>query len=296
MPARRAGSIAIAILVVAACGSSIGPSPASSSASPAPTAIRTSIATISPSSTDDGSRADVFIPGDAIRVTAPNLMVFRDAPGTSDAVGEVRVNDVLLVNGLARVDSAGRLWLSVIVAGSPVPGRLPDLPKRLPVAEFALQGWIDANDATGAHVARIPPRCPVSADFANVAAMLGSEQVACFGSRSLMFDGTAGCAPCGADDGVYDPAWLAGNAGGSINSAVETEGALGLYLPSPLAPPAQGTPIRVRGHFADGRAAQCTITLDGVAWPQAVVIELCRQHFVVETIAVLPTVTANPLE
>jgi hypothetical protein len=286
------GLVLIAFAAIAgACGTHDGPRPL------ATTAAIVSAPPASPAATDAGSELGVVVPGDAIRVEANEVTFHADAAEASSVVGEAARDDILIVIDIARVDGAGHLWISGYEAHSPVPGRLPNLPQALPEPEFALTGWIEVGDAAGPTVARIPPRCPAADDLSTVSAMLGSERVACFGNRSLSFDALAGCAPCGGDDGVYQPAWLAGNAGGSIDDrGTGGNGQLALYFPPPLVAPSAGSDLRVRGHFDDSRAGDCQMSIDGVAWPQGVVVELCRRHFVVEAVQVLPTPTQNPLE
>jgi hypothetical protein len=250
---------------------------------------------VDPSADGVARPAAAFLPGDAVRVAALKVTFYAEASEHSQVVGDAVHDDVVIVSGAPLVDAAGSLWLNVYAAHSPVPGRLPDLPRELPLPEFVLSGWIQVGDAHSARIARIPPRCPVAVDLPKVAAMLGSEHLACFGSRALTLDGISGCGPCGGGD-ICEPAWLACNNGGSIYDPNGETRKLALYLPPPLVAPAQGSPIEVRGHFDDPRAATCSWANDAFQTPVEIVVELCRQHFVVDAIVALPTAPPNPLE
>ncbi|HEX2627201.1 MAG TPA: hypothetical protein VHL56_09895 [Candidatus Limnocylindrales bacterium] len=288
-PTVRSGIAAVACaLVIAAC-SSTGPS------APAATGFTPSVpakATVAPA--DDGRRPRWF-PGDVLAVKAGRLTAYAEPDETSDHSGLVKGGDLVQVVDYQMTDARGRTWLYVIALSSPVRGRLPDLPAVLPEPEFATQGWILAGDGSAPDVDSLAPRCPAVADFESVTAMYGFERLACFNSNSLTLEGISGCGPCGFDDGVYEPPWLAGDSAGSL---VGNQGPrnLPLYIAPPMLTPEQGTLIRVTGHFNDPRAATCRVTLDGVQLPHAETVEMCRRHFVVDGIEVLPTPPPNPLE
>ncbi|HJP88089.1 MAG TPA: hypothetical protein VJ850_03535 [Candidatus Limnocylindrales bacterium] len=294
----RSGMAAFACaLLLVACGSTI-PSAAPGSIAPAPTPTDVPAVSGQPgaSGEDPGPRPrPKWFPGDAVVIKAGALAIHDEADETSPDGGDFKGGDVVRVIDYAKTDVDGRTWLYVVALSSPVRGRLPDLPEILPEPEFAPQGWILAEDGATANVGSLQPRCPRIANFDSVAAMLGFERVACFGSSSLTLDAISGCGPCGGDDGAYEPPWLAGDAGGSM-VANQGTGRVALYLPPPLVAPAGGTLIRVTGHFDDPRAAGCRVTLDGVELPHFETVEMCRRHFVVQAIQVLPTPAPNPLE
>ena len=291
---RVASLVAALALTGAGCGALDGSRPpASAPGTQAPPALPGATATdVAPV---DGVAPPDFLPGDAVRVAAGKVTFFEEASEASTVMGNAVHDEVVIVSGAPVVDAAGLLWLYGYVAHSPVPGRLPDLPEQLPYPEFVLTGWIRAGDAQSPRIAALPPRCPPVPDLAMVGAMLGSEHLACFGNRQLTFDGISGCGPCGGGD-VCEPAWLACNAGGSIYDPNGETPKLALYLPPPLVPPEQGKPIRVSGHFDDPRAATCTWANEAEPTPVAIVVELCRRHFVVDAILVQPTQPPNPLE
>jgi hypothetical protein len=293
---RVAGLLAALALSGAGCGAVDGSAPPASAAATAPAAPTDAPATeVTPPTDGAAPPAAGFLPGEAVRVAAAKVTFFEEASEASTVMGEAAHDEVLIISGAPEVDAAGALWLYAYVAHSPVPGRLPDLPQQLPYPEFVLTGWIRAGDAQSPRIAALPPRCPPVPDLAMAGAMLGSEHLACFGNRQLTFDGISGCGPCGGGD-MCEPAWLACNSGGSIYDPNGETSRLALYLPPPFVAPEQGKPIRVSGHFDDPRAATCTWANEADPTPVAIVVELCRRHFVVDAILVQPTQPPNPLE
>ena len=239
----------------------------------------------------------LLLPGDAIAIVGDNVAVHLHRSRAGEAIGTLARGDVVILDDFGPIETDGALWMDGRRIPTPQPGLLPDLPAAAPDPEFPLTGWFVAGDAAGEYVAKVPTRCPSVVDFANVAAMLESERLACLGGQALTFEGFLQCAPCGGDTGTYDPPWLAGEAAGTI---VDPNGGgpagLALYLPSPVAIPPARSLVRVRGHLDDPRAATCQMTLDGNPILREWAVQLCRRHFVVESLEVLPTPTPNPLE
>src|SRR5688572_3509021 len=124
------------------------------------------------------------------------------------------------------------------------------------------------------------------------------EHLACFGDRWLTFEGTFGCAGCGgAAPGEFEPAWLAyplsfdwlfpdyASGPGYLELRFAPDSNLGL--------PAQGSIVRVTGHFNDPRSATCKMSpFEGEQATQvdSRLAELtCRERFVVDGFDVIGT-------
>ena len=71
--------------------------------------------------------------------------------------------------------------------------------------------WAAAGSGADRYLELVQPDCPeADPDLAAVVLMTPWERLACFGDRSLTFEGTFGCHGCGGMAvGNFEPAWLA---------------------------------------------------------------------------------------
>ena len=139
----------------------------------------------------------------------------------------------------------------------------------------------------------VAPRCPAVRDLRNVAGMLDSERLSCFGSTSLTLEGTYGCIECGgATVGTFEPEWLAGPLNGEPISAGGVQ-LIVRFAPEGPTPPATGATVRVHGHFSDSRSSTCRIktVLDDsdalTAVDNDAAEQWCRSGFVVDSFEVI---------
>lgn len=241
----------------------------------------------------------------AIRPIVDELDV-RDGPSTaSKSLGTVTPDDVLVVGGGQSFEVDGFTWSRATVVSTT--GRLPELPDMLPDDGEPLSGWIAVAKGSTAFVERLDPRCPSVVDLWNVAAMLDSELLACFGNETIELEAVFGCGGCGGYiPGSLEPTWLAHPYGltfGLLSVAPLTRDRWGALVghapPTGPAAPLVGSVIRVQGHFDDERAGECRIALpmpwdssdDPDLFPidQATATLYCRQRFVVESYEILGT-------
>jgi hypothetical protein len=122
--------------------------------------------------------------------------------------------------------------------------------------------------------------------------------LACFGDRPLTVEGTYGCAGCGGTFvGDFEPMWLAYPLTGHLLwGDYESRGLLVEMRVAPdsgIEPPAQGSIVRVTGHFSDPRSTTCSMTTfvgERASPVDPRTAELyCRERFVVDTFEVLGT-------
>ena len=163
-----------------------------------------------------------------------------------------------------------------------------------------VQGWFAAMRGSTAYVERLRPRCPDIVDLKNVGGMVPAEHLACFGTQSIEFEGTYGCPPCNPIPyGDFEPKWLADpavyNLVSEVGGRMQGSSLTVRFPPDGPGPPADGSIIRVRGHFDDPAAGDCSIRWPD-PWaaflesdprefdpaPAAVARHWCRQMFVVE--------------
>ena len=229
---------------------------------------------------------DSLIPDNPVAVTVGELVLRVEPSLTASPVGTLKRGDLVRLMSLGPVQAEGAYWYFVTQIPAAAPGRLPALPAVQVVDELALSGWTTVASGATMTVARLPPRCPVVRDFANVAAMFPGERLACFGPGPITLDGSFGCIGCGGEDaGTYEPPWLAGNAAGLLTDPA-VPAALPLQFPPSVVVPEEDTFMRIVGHLDDPRSTTCSITGTDPLPPPEVVLQLCRQHFVVDSFVV----------
>jgi hypothetical protein len=230
--------------------------------------------------------AGILPPESLAAVTTDSLRI-RAEPGLDALVGDtLPAGTVVGISGLfgpTVVD--GMDWYSVVYYGD-------------------LGGWAAAGSDQEQFLEPVPPRCTeAEPDLAFLTSITAWERLACFGDQSLTIVGTFGChGICGPASGSFEPAWLAQPADPHLIWVVGTRfDELGLSLPqmglreraqSGLELVAEGSILRVTGHFNDPAAASCVLALnrletfgdEGSGVPvHPLTGELsCREHFVVD--------------
>jgi len=147
----------------------------------------------------------------------------------------------------------------------------------------------------------VPPDCPAAdLDLATLTGMANDwDRLACFGDQSLTFVGTFGCAGCGGTwVGDFAPQWLAYPISGYLlwpdypqsgSSVLQIR----VAADSGLKVPADGSIVRVTGHFSDPASTTCSMsTFDGelARAVDPMTAELyCREQFVVDAFEVIGT-------
>jgi hypothetical protein len=201
----------------------------------------------------------------------------------------VKRGALFLLSEFAPIHAEGYTWWfteQIVAVDGGLP-KLPEFPGRLD------GGYIALESATRAYVEVLPPRCPSTETLADAVGMLAGEQLACFGGRTLSFEGLYGCWICGDFDPVlYRPTWLAHPSLHALWPGAYRDGpALMLHLPEDLSEPDPGSIVRMRGHFDDPRSSECSIEMPEVLnrppVDDADAETWCRQHFVVEGYDVL---------
>jgi hypothetical protein len=190
------------------------------------------------------------------------------------------------------VTADGFTWYFGVTLLTNSAGTLPPLPTPISTDyDEVLTGWMATGTEDSPFLVPLAPRCPTTVDLTDVAAMLSSERISCFGSSSITLEGTFGCDQCdGETPGTFEPAWLAGYLEFDLLTGTAPEGLpVALHLaPGGPARPADGATIRVRGHYVDPRSSTCTITLDGgVKIAAAAAKQWCQGRFVVDSYEVI---------
>ena len=315
LTARAAALITAVVMVVVACGptassgptgaasgpAASGPPSAEASGSPGPSAA------VTPHPSVAAAPILAIQPNIAVRVTVATLNV-RSAPSTTATkAGSLAKGDVVALLGYGAVHAGGYTWFQAArIKG--LHGPLPALPT-YPLEGGSwtdLTGWIAVSKGSTPYVASLPARCPAGTpDLATLSAMLLGEQLACFGTTSLTFDGTIGCGGCGgAYPGIFEPAWLAAPLAELISVRPEARiGPLQLFFPPDVSHPTAGTILRVHAHLGDPRSSTCSIApvigdaIDAPPVPlsAADAATYCRQHLVVDSVEVLGVDPSFPL-
>ena len=155
-------------------------------------------------------------------------------------------------------------------------------------------GFAAAGDPATPFLATLRPRCEAAADIL----LTEFEQLSCYGGASLTVTGTYGCGECGGlAMGSFEPGWLADpNQGYFQVVRVQPGKGLGwtdmhISPGSGLEYPAEGSIIRVVGHYDDPAASTCRIAsgVEGeltIADQRAAVL-YCRERFVIDSYEVI---------
>jgi hypothetical protein len=318
---RVAELIGTAVLIVAACSPSLvstaSDDPASAGPSGAPTTAPSGGPSLTPASvpptaaplatTEPVSPSWTPRPPEAllleslITVKVAELNV-RDRPTTSGKiVGLVKKGQTLRVIEYGPFSHDGYPWYEVAFVAKA--GNAPTSATVDVRNVEGIRGWIAVGKGDTAWVSKLKPRCPATIDLASIRYLLGSELLACYGNNTIELTGTFGCGGCGGmRPGSFEPGWLTSPLGGiplAVYPVTDNMGSIGLRFPPGGAElPAEGSVLRVRGHFDDPIAGSCAIsvidpvkptgeTLVAVAPASAQLI--CRQQFVVESIVVVGT-------
>lgn len=162
-----------------------------------------------------------------------------------------------------------------------------------------VDAWAAAGSGADRYLEVVPPDCPAADPDLTTVISMGPDwhRLACFGDGPLTLEGTYGCAGCGGTTvGDFEPMWLAYPmtgyllhadypGGGSLQMRVAPDSGLEI--------PANGSIVRVTGHYSDTASATCTMTtFDGeLATPvDPRTAELyCREQFVVDSFEVIGT-------
>ena len=326
-PISRLQPISLVLLVAACAGSapaggSLLPSPsiasplipsAEPSGSDVPGAtpslrLETPTATAEATPTVDGSSVwaqrppEPLLLGTPVRVVVAELNI-REAPTTSaKRVDTFAADQVIIVRDVVPpVEADGYVWYVGSGPYGHVDRRLEPLPYPAGAGLDTTDGWFAASRGATRFVKPLEARCPSSLDKENLDAMAPAERLACFGDRTIEFEGAfrAGCPTC-EYFGSFDPAWLANP---NVSNYVAERGTgvngpgLNVRFPPGLALPENGSIVRVRGHFDDPAAGTCSLAM--VPWdyrdmevdpaPRSVAQLWCRQQFVAETVDVIGT-------
>lgn len=316
----RLPALSLAILL-GACGAPTGPTASSvptetaalstSTASVAPTAPASAAASIAPSvpvptstvapSAPGGSEGDypelAWVNRFVMKVAVSDLNVRTKPSRSAPSNGKAPKGGLFMMYDWP-VTADGYTWYPGFTLLTAKPGVLPALPTPIETGyDEVLGGWMATGTEDTPFLLPIPPRCPTTRDLANVAAMLDSERLSCFGSDTLELEGSFGCGEgCGgAEAGTHEPPWLASMLEFDYLRVPATDGsALALHFPpGGPAPPPQESRVRVRGHFSDDRSTTCRITeLDAageltVHIDNAAAEQWCRGKFVVESYEVI---------
>jgi hypothetical protein len=161
--------------------------------------------------------------------------------------------------------------------------------------------WAAAGSGADRYLEVVPPECPAGEpDLATLISMLNDwDRLACFGDRPLTVEGTYGCRDgCGGSHpGDFAPTWLAyppifkplwlDYLRSADYLAMQVPPDTGVELP------AEGSIVRVTGHFSDPASTSCSMsTFDGelaIAVDPRTAELYCRERFVVDTFEMIGT-------
>ena len=305
------------VMVVGACGgpavtSAPGASAPAPSGSPiavpapqdtaaaSPSALPTSTVVPSPTPTNPPSY-NVFpelgwVNKFVMRVAVSDLNVRRSPSTSGVSEGKAPKGGLFMVYDWP-VQANGYTWYYGFTLLTSQPGVIPDLPTPIETGyDEVLGGWMATGTEDTPFLVPLAPRCPGVRNLLNVAAMLDFERVTCLASDSIELEGSYGCGGCGGEwPGSFEPVWLASPLEFTRLSTSGDDGlSLALHFP-PDGPglPAEGTNIRVRGHFSDARSTTCRMTELGRSGALDVKIDddaaeqWCRARFVVESYQVI---------
>ena len=265
-------------------------SPAAGSASPTPaTASPTPSPTSEPTAAPTPSLAfgapEGFLPPNSIVEVVVDQLLLRDEPGLGAPVEGTALKG-------ERFSAAG--WFG------PVRRDGLDWYRLGPATVGDLDAWAAAGSGADRYLELAPSDCPTAEpDLATVISMANDwDRLACFADRSLTLEGTYGCGGCGGTTvGDFEPRWLAFPM--NFNLLWSDFEARSGYLELRVAPdsglelPANGSIVRVTGHFNDPASTTCSMsTFDG---EQAMLVDsrtaelFCRERFVLDAFEVIGT-------
>ena len=256
---------------------------ASAAASDSTSASESSVASPDASATIDRSTTGGILPPDSIAIVMVEGLRVRDkASLTGKVLASFAKGTRVLISGnpssLGPVVADGYEWYVVVhrdVETDP---------------STEILGYAAAGAAATPFMATARPRCE---DAARVY-FTAYEQLACYGNGSLTLEGTYGCGGCGGlAPGTFEPGWLAnplfpplpfltakpGKGIGRIDIHFASDGGLEY--------PADGSILRVVGHYDDSVASSCHIApgFEGeqIEADSRAAILYCRERFVVDS-------------
>ena len=265
---------------------------ASASGMPTPSSTPMPTATSDPTGTPAPVLAfqapDGFLPPNSIVTVVVDQLQLRTEPGLAASVQGTAVR--------------GERF-SVAAYFGPVVRDGIDWYRLWPATVGDLDAWAAAGSGEDRYVEVVAPECPEGQpDLATLSNMTsGWDRLACFGDRPLTIEGTFGCpGGCGGTTGGdFEPFWLAFPFTFNllwVNAPADPGAGSGLELrfsPDSTLPPAEGSIVRLTGHFSDPASTTCRMsTFDG---EQATPVDSrtaelsCRERFVVDAFEVIGT-------
>jgi hypothetical protein len=263
------------------------------SASGAPSAE----ASVAPSSGPPGavetisrSTTDGILPPDSIGIAMVDNLRIRGTPSLSGKIVIAlakwsRVEVSGNPTSLGPVTADGYDWYTVLYQSA--------------VGETS--GWAAAGDPATPFLATMKPRCDQEAKVIFTA----YEQLACHGSGSVTIEGTYGCGGCGGfAAGTFEPGWLANPIDGSYTLSAKPGQGIGqidMHKPpdAGIELPAEGSILRVAGHFDDAAASTCFIAplVGEVPMPadERATLLYCRERFVIDSFEQIGTDPGFPI-
>jgi hypothetical protein len=252
---------------------------ASATAMPAPSATAEPSATPAPAPAFEAP--DDILPPWSTVVVVVDALQLRTDPGLSASVaGTASAGAAYQVSGyeFGPVVVDGLDWYRLLTAGDAVI-------------------WAAAGSGADRYLEVLPADCgePVI-DLAALTRMTEWDRLACFGDRSLTIEGTYGCGQgCGGYYvGQYEPTWLAYPPIYKLlwldypTSQAFLE--MRISPDSELQIPAEGSIVRVTGHFSDPVSPTCQMSTGDQQAVDPMTAELfCRERFVVDSFEVIGT-------
>jgi len=244
--------------------------------------------------TIDRSTTDGILPPDSLALVMVDGLRVRETPSlTGRIMATFPAGTTVTVPGnpsfLGPVSADGHDWYVIVHRSD----------EDDPTTETL--GYAAAGDSATPFLATLKPRCDRAAQIT----LTGYEQLACLGDGPVTIEGTYGCGGCGGLAlGIFEPGWLAHPTFSPLHVLTARQGTgigrIDLHFPPGrgLTDPAEGSILRVVGHFDDGAATTCQIApgVEGAevpADPRAAVM-YCRERFVVEGYEVIGTDPGYP--
>ena len=235
----------------------------------------------------------VLPPGSMARVVVDSLRIRAEPSTSADEVDTLARKELVglgssyLVGDWGPVVADGLSWYPIQALGTT---EVPPVDE--PIERTQTFGWVAAGDESSAYLELVPARCVEGdPDLDLLEDMLPWEQLACYGNRSITFEGTYGCGGCGGIyPGTFEPNWLASPLAFDLISVDPNEriGPFSVrFAPEGPERPEPASILRVTGHFDDPAAADCVVEPLGGPVDETVAEIYCRSHFVVESFEVL---------